>query len=127
MSKENAELILSIANYNLQLLKDQLAQNSSEDLRMNADVMPMISPGLKETKELDLMEVLKNFIESHYHEDSEEYEDSIAELMDIRQSVRSPARDGSGLSLLFQYYNQLEIVRRRFIPSDDSSHICFEW
>ena len=116
-----------MGNYNLQLLKEQLAQNSSEDLRMNNEVMPMISPGLKETKELDLMEVLKDFIKSHYHEDSEEYEDSIAELMDIRQSVRSPSRDCSGLSLLFQYYNQLEIVRRRFIPTDDSSNICFEW
>ena len=73
------------------------------------------------------MEVLKDFIECHYHEDSAEYEDSISELMDIRQSVRFPSRDCSGLSLLFQYYNQLEIVRRRFIPSDDSSHICFEW
>ena len=62
---------------------------------MVAEVMPIISPGLKETNELELMEVLKDFIESHYHEDSEEYEDSIAELMDIRQSVRSPARDGS--------------------------------
>ena len=44
----------------------------------------MISLGLKETKELNLMVPLETLIENHFHEYSEEYKDSIAELMDIR-------------------------------------------
>ncbi|KAF6197785.1 hypothetical protein GE061_008751, partial [Apolygus lucorum] len=38
-----------------------------------------------------------------------------------------PHRDSSGLSLLFQYYNQLYFVERRFFPPDRTLPIYFEW
>ena len=87
----------------------------------------MISPGLKETKELELREVFKTFIENHYHENGDEHEDSIAELMDIRQSMRSPVRDSAGIAHLFQYYNQLDFVEKRFFSAEGCVGLCFVW
>nr|CAD7439088.1 unnamed protein product [Timema bartmani] len=90
-------------------------------------VMPMIPLGLKETKEIDFREPFKDFILEHYSEDGSQYEDPIAEFMDTRQAMRTPLRDSSGVGLLFQYYNQLYFVERRFFPPDRSLGIYFEW
>ena len=130
-TKENVSLELRFVNSSLQLLKEQLAElNSSVEIYQNREevVMPMIPLGLKETKELELRDSIKRFIEDHYHEDGEEYEDSLAELMDLRQAMRTPTRDSHGISLLFQYYNQLHFVERRFFTQ--GRNICrlyFEW
>ncbi len=45
----------------------------------------MIPLGLKETKEIDFREPFKDFVAEHYSEDGVDYEDAIAEFMDIRQ------------------------------------------
>nr|CAD7401058.1 unnamed protein product [Timema poppensis] len=129
--KETVALELSFVNSNLQLLKEQLAElNSSVELYQNDStepVMPMIPLGLKETKEIDFREPFKDFILEHYSEDGSQYEDPIAEFMDTRQAMRTPLRDSSGVGLLFQYYNQLYFVERRFFPPDRSLGIYFEW
>ena len=39
--------------------------------------------GLKETKELDLREPFRDFIESHCFEDAGDYEEAVAEFMDV--------------------------------------------
>ena len=49
--------------------------------------MPMIPLGLKETNELELRGSLEEFISQHYHEPGGEYEEAVAELMDLRQAV----------------------------------------
>ncbi|KAI5726664.1 hypothetical protein M8J76_006442 [Diaphorina citri] len=129
--KETVALELSFVNSNLQLLKEQLAElNSSVELYQNDNkepVMPMIPLGLKETKEIDVREPFKDFILEHYSEDGTAYEDSVSEFMDMRQAMRTPNRDNSGISLLFQYYNQLYFIERRFFPPDRSLGIYFEW
>ena len=118
-------------NSNLQLLKEQLAElNSSVELYQGREegVLPMIPLGLKETKELDLRETFGALIKSHYFTDAKVYEEAVAELMDLRQAMRTPTRDGQGISLLFQYYNQLHFVERRFFTSDRSSgSLYFQW
>ena len=118
-------------NSNLQLLKEQLAElNSSVEIYQDREegVLPMIPLGLKETKEMDLMEPFRGFIEAHYYEDAGEYEEPIAELMDLRQAMRTPTRDSQGISLLFNYFNQLHFVERRFFTSDGScGSLHFEW
>ena len=130
-TKETVSLELRFVNSNLQLLKEQLAElNSSMDVYQNTEkstVMPMIPLGLKETNELELRNTLKEFIKSHYYEDGDDYEDVVAELMDLRQAIRTPSRDSHGISLLFQYYNQLHFVERRFYSSDKQSGLFFEW
>ena len=87
----------------------------------------MISLGLKETESVDFGSVMKDFILEHYSEDGSEYENAIAEFMDIRQAMRTPTRDGNGIALLFEYFNQLYFVERRFFPPDRSLGIYFEW
>ena len=130
-TKENVSLELCFVNSNLQLLKKQMAElNSSLELYQDKEegVLPMIPLGLKETKELDLRESFKQFIKSHYYENGEDYEESLAELMDLRQAMRTPTRDSRGISHLFQYYKQLHFVERRFFTSDGScGRLHFEW
>lgn len=87
----------------------------------------MIPLGLKETKELEVEEVFRELIESHYYEDGADYDEALAELADLRQAMRTPTRDKNGTALLFQYYNQLYFVERRFFPPDRSSGLFFEW
>lgn len=82
-------LELSFVNSNLQLLKEQMAElNSSVEAYQNEnqkDMLPMIPLGLKETKEINFMEQLSDFILEHYSEDSNLYEDAISDLTDLRQ------------------------------------------
>lgn len=87
----------------------------------------MIPLGLKETKELEVQEVFRHLIETHYYEDGADYDEALAELTDLRQAMRTPTRDGHGIGLLFKYYNQLYFVERRFFPPDRSSGLHFEW
>merc|ERR1719394_1202993 len=130
--KETVALELSFVNSNLQLLKEQLAElNSSVEVYQNGTgeepEIPMIPLGLKETKEIDFREPFKDFILEHYSEDADEYENAIAEFMDIRQAMRTPTRDQNGVALLFEHFNQLYFVERRFFPPDRSLGIFFEW
>ena len=87
----------------------------------------MIPLGLKETKEIDFREPFKDFILEHYSEDADENENAIAEFMDIRQAMWTPTRDQNGVALLFEHFNQLYFVERRFFPPDRSLGIFFEW
>lgn len=128
--RETVALELSFVNSNLQLLKEQLAElNSSVELYQAGSqiLVPMIPLGLKETKEIELQEPFKDFILEHYSEDGGEYEEFLAELQDLRQAMRTPTRDSHGIALLFQYYNHLYYIERRFFPPDRSLGIYFEW
>jgi len=89
--------------------------------------MPMIPLGLKETKEIDFRQPLADFVAEHYSEDPADYDDAVAELMDVRQAMRTPARDATGVALLFEHFNQLYFLERRFFPPDRSLGIFFEW
>uniref|UniRef100_A0A7G3AWS5 Putative signal transduction protein n=1 Tax=Lutzomyia longipalpis TaxID=7200 RepID=A0A7G3AWS5_LUTLO len=129
--KDTVALELSFVNSNLQLLKEQLSElNSSVEIYQNDTldaVIPMIPLGLKETKEVNFMEPLSDFILEHYSEDSSCYEDAISDITDTRQAARTPTRDSTGVSLLFRYYNLLYYVERRFFPPDRSLGVYFEW
>uniref|UniRef100_T1ISB1 Rhophilin n=1 Tax=Strigamia maritima TaxID=126957 RepID=T1ISB1_STRMM len=122
--RETVALELSFVNSNLQLLKEQLAElNSSVDVYQNRSAnlcVPMIPLGLKETKDVDFQESFKDFIHDHYYENGNKYDDSIQDFRDIRQAMRTPMRDQSGINLLFEYYNHLHYIERRFFSSDKS-------
>lgn len=45
----------------------------------------MIPLGLKETKEVNFMEPFSDFILEHYSEESDIYQDAIADIADTRQ------------------------------------------
>ncbi|XP_071535406.1 rhophilin-2-A isoform X2 [Panulirus ornatus] len=129
--KEQVALELQFVNSNLQLLKEQLAElNSSVEIYQGTGSkgsIPMIPLGLKETKEINFREPFKDFILEHYSEDPDKYDEAITEFMDLRGAMRTPERDESGVALLFEYFNQLYFIDRRFFPPDRSLGIYFEW
>lgn len=129
--KETIALELSFVNSSLQLLKEQLADlNSSVQLYQNnssISTMPMVPLGLKETKEIDFKEPFKDFILEHYSEDDNKFDNAIQQLNQIRQAIRTPHRDASGVKLLFQYYNLLYFVDKRFFASHRNLGLHFEW
>uniref|UniRef100_A0A8D3CDQ4 Rhophilin Rho GTPase binding protein 1 n=1 Tax=Scophthalmus maximus TaxID=52904 RepID=A0A8D3CDQ4_SCOMX len=125
--RETVALELSFVNSNLQLLKEEL-----EELNSNMEVyqtdsesvnVPMIPLGLKETKEVDFTD----FICEHYGEDSSLYDKEITELMELRQAMRTPSRNQSGLELLMEYYNQLYYLDQRFFPPHRNLGVHFHW
>ncbi|CAL4069714.1 unnamed protein product [Meganyctiphanes norvegica] len=129
--KEQVSMELQFVNSNLQLLKEQLSElNSSVEIYQGNGMkmsIPMIPLGLKETKEIDFREPFKEFICEHYSEDPAKYDEAITEFMDLRGAMRTPERDESGVALLFEYFNQLYFIDRRFFPPDRSLGIYFEW
>ncbi|CAN7992173.1 unnamed protein product [Ixodes hexagonus] len=136
--RETVALELSFLNSNLQLLKEQLAElNSSVQIYQSenqSQLVPMIPLGLKETKDIDFKEPAQffllssqDFIMEHYSEDSSAYDGAIQEFMDVRQAARTPTRDQAGVQLLYEYYNLLYFVDRRFFPPNRSMGIFFEW
>ncbi|KFQ34182.1 Rhophilin-1, partial [Merops nubicus] len=129
--KETVALELSYVNSNLQLLKEELEElNSSMDVYQNDSEsisVPMIPLGLKETKELDLLTPLKDFISEHYGEEGILFEKEIQEFMELRQAMRTPSRSEAGLELLMEYYNQLHLLDSRFFPPNRSLGVFFHW
>lgn len=129
--RETVALELSFVNSNLQLLKEQLVEmNSSVQMYQSESpiqLVPMIPLGLKETKDIDFKEPFKDFILEHYSEDFAKYETAIQELIDMRQAIRTPTRDRPGVQLLFEYYNQLYYVDRRFFTPNRNLGLFFEW
>ncbi|KAG8191473.1 hypothetical protein JTE90_020722 [Oedothorax gibbosus] len=129
--KETIALELSFVNSSLQLLKEQLADlNSSVQLYQNnssVPTMPMVPLGLKETKEIDFKEPFKDFILEHYSEDDSRFDTAIQQLNKIRQGVRTPSRDASGVKMLFHYYNLLYYIDKRFFASHRNLGLHFEW
>ncbi|EFX87285.1 hypothetical protein DAPPUDRAFT_43798, partial [Daphnia pulex] len=132
--RETVSLELSFVNSNLQLLKEQLAVlNSSVEVYQGdqhgglTHHIPMIPLGLKETKEVPFHDALHEFIEDHYKGKADEYLEAIAELSDLRQAMRTPSRDATGIGLLYEYYNQLYFFERRFFSPERGLGVFFDW
>ncbi|XP_051918463.1 rhophilin-2 isoform X2 [Hippocampus zosterae] len=129
--KDMVLLELSYVNSNLQLLMGQLeGLNSSVEVYQSSQEtanIPLIALGLKETKEVDFATPFKDYIVSHYNEDGADYEDELADLMDLRQSCRTPSRSEAGVELLAKYFNHLPLVESRFFSPTHHSSIFFTW
>ncbi|XP_034822687.2 rhophilin-1 isoform X3 [Pan paniscus] len=129
--RETVALELSYVNSNLQLLKEELEELSGGVDRgrhgSEAVTVPMIPLGLKETKELDWSTPLKELISVHFGEDGASYEAEIRELEALRQAMRTPSRNESGLELLTAYYNQLCFLDARFLTPARSLGLFFHW
>ncbi|XP_071612859.1 rhophilin-2 [Heliangelus exortis] len=129
--REQVLLELSFVNSDLQILKEELeGLNISVEVYQNTEetfTIPLVPLGLKETKEVDFTLPLKDFILEHYSEDSSEYEDEIADLMDLRQACRTPSRDEAGIEMLISYFLQLGFVENRFFPPTRHMGVLFTW
>ncbi|XP_072202866.1 rhophilin-2 isoform X2 [Excalfactoria chinensis] len=129
--REQVLLELSFVNSDLQILKEELeGLNISVEVYQNTEEtfsIPLVPLGLKETKEVDFTLPLKDFILEHYSEDSSEYEDEIADLMDLRQACRTPSRDEAGIEMLMSYFLQLGFIENRFFPPTRHMGVLFTW
>lgn len=129
--KEMVLLELSYCNSNLQLLMGQLeGLNSSVEVYQSTQEtanIPLIALGLKETKEVDFSAPFKDFILEHYNEDGRNYEEEIADLMDLRQACRTPSRNEEGLELLAKYFSHLPLIENRFFSPSRQTGIFFTW
>ncbi|KAI0225678.1 hypothetical protein LSAT2_023545 [Lamellibrachia satsuma] len=122
---------LGCVNSNLQLLKEELANLSSsvnicQDFNAIKNV-PMIPLGLKETKDVNMKGMLREYIKEHYHEDSQGYNQQLQQITELRQAVQTPVRNRSGVELLVDYYCQLYFIDKRFFPPNSHQDIQFEW
>ncbi|XP_042677634.1 rhophilin-2 [Centrocercus urophasianus] len=129
--REQVLLELSFVNSDLQILKEELeGLNISVEVYQNTEgtfSIPLVPLGLKETKEVDFTLPLKDFILEHYSEDSSEYEDEIADLVDLRQACRTPSRDEAGIEMLMSYFLQLGFIENRFFPPTRHMGVLFTW
>uniref|UniRef100_A0A671TMI8 Rhophilin, Rho GTPase binding protein 2 n=1 Tax=Sparus aurata TaxID=8175 RepID=A0A671TMI8_SPAAU len=98
--KEMVLLELSYVNSNLQLLMGELEGLNSS---------------------------VEDFILEHYSEDGKDYEDEIADLMDLRQACRTPSRNEAGVELLAKYFSHLPLVESRFFSPSRQTGIFFTW
>ena len=48
-------------------------------------------------------------------------------IFSVSQAMRTPQRSSTGLTLLFEYYNQLYFIERRLFPPDRHLGVYFEW
>ncbi|XP_073515861.1 rhophilin-2 [Phyllobates terribilis] len=129
--REQVLLELSYVNSNLQVLKEELeCLNISVEVYQHTEQtasIPLIPLGLKETKDVNFTTVFKDFILEHYSEDGADYENELADLMDLRQACRTPSRDEAGLEMLTSYFQQLGFLENRFFPSSRNMGILFTW
>ncbi|XP_061077934.1 rhophilin-2 isoform X1 [Conger conger] len=129
--REMVLLELSYVNSNLQLLTEQLeGLNSSVEVYQNPQEMsniPLIPLGLKETKDVDFSVPFKDFILEHYSEDGTNFEEEIADLMDLRQACRTPNRSEAGIELLSSYFSHLSLLENRFFSPTRQMGIFFTW
>uniref|UniRef100_A0A8C5BI02 Rhophilin, Rho GTPase binding protein 2 n=1 Tax=Gadus morhua TaxID=8049 RepID=A0A8C5BI02_GADMO len=115
------------AGVNQQIIKQMRMRAGAENLLKEMSNIPLIPLGLKETKEVDFSVAFKDFILEHYSEDGNDYEDEIADLMDLRQACRTPARSEAGMELLAKYYNTLPLMESRFFTPNRQSGLFFTW
>ncbi|XP_046377278.1 rhophilin-2-B-like isoform X2 [Haliotis rufescens] len=129
--REQVAVELSFFNSNIQLLKEELCGlNSSVEIYQHDNCsrcVPMIPLGLKETKDVEFRVPFMDVILEHYSEDGRLFDKEIQELLDLRQAIRTPLRDWSGVELLTEYFNQLYYVERRFFPEEGNLAIHFHW
>ncbi|KAG9341990.1 hypothetical protein JZ751_018308 [Albula glossodonta] len=129
--REMVLLELSYVNSNLQLLMEQLeGLNSSVEVYQNvqeANNIPLIPLGLKETKDVDFSVPFKDFILEHYSEDGSNFENEIADLMDLRKACRTPSRSEAGIELLSSYFSHLSLLENRFFTPNRQIGIFFTW
>jgi len=131
--KETVAVELSFVNSSLQMLKEELSSiNASVDPYQSKNgktvSIPMIPLGLKDTNEVNFTKCFVGIFSEHYGEDPALYTDEIADLCDLRNSIRTPARNEQGINLLLEYYNQLYYIEKRFyFPTKTEHTIYFHW
>ncbi|XP_032230110.2 rhophilin-2 isoform X1 [Nematostella vectensis] len=130
--KHAARMELSFASFQLDQLQEELEGiNCSLDVYQFDGTMekqvPMIPLGLRETQDVDFCSQFKEFLQDHYDEDPEKYTEEFARYRKLRKTMCNPSRDKDGILSLYEYYNQMYFVERKFFPKRGSMAVYFHW
>ncbi len=94
----------------------------------SADLMIYLS--LKETNNnMDFSVGFKNFIWAHYREEPCNYIEQIRQFNYFRESTIKQSYEPSMSSIqrLFEYFNSLQLIERRFFQNSQCGHVFFTW
>ncbi|XP_071792026.1 tyrosine-protein phosphatase non-receptor type 23-like isoform X2 [Asterias amurensis] len=81
--------------------------------------MCMLSLELKWSLEkVEFGPILKQYIQNHYMEDANKYNDEIKQIDQLRVNATNVTRDFNGISTLKKYYGQLHLLTSRFPVTD---------
>lgn len=144
--QEMIALELGVVNARLQLLSEQLAEiNSQVSKYQNVEQsIPMIPIGLKETVDVneDFTRIIRQIIEKHFYiiddkpaaggqsgrtVNSPQVELTVNEFLALREACRKPMRDENGVRMLYEYFNQLCLIERRFFAGNVEEMVEFQW
>ncbi|XP_028392459.1 rhophilin-2-like isoform X2 [Dendronephthya gigantea] len=128
--QDTLRLEISFYDSRLEVLYNELANlKSAFDIYQSAKRtgFPMIAISLKDTVDIEWREVIEDFIESHYHENPEQFRDEIERLVEMRQVMQTPERNEKGVKMLYEYYNQLTLLEKRLFSGQSFAGIQFVW
>ena len=90
----------------------------------------MIYLNLKETNNnLDFAAGFKQFLWSHFGEEPGNYIEQIRQFNNFRESTirQSYEPKVESIQRLFEYFNSLQLIERRFFQNSQCSHVFFTW
>ncbi|CAB3980073.1 rhophilin-1 isoform X1 [Paramuricea clavata] len=128
--QDTLRLEISFYDSRLEVLYNELANlKSSFDIYQSATRtgFPMIAISLKDTVDIEWREAIEDFIETHYHENPEQFRDEIERLIELRQVMQTPERNEKGVKLLYEYYHHLTLVEKRMFTNKSFAGIQFVW
>ncbi|KAK3703967.1 hypothetical protein QZH41_009890, partial [Actinostola sp. cb2023] len=130
--KKAAKMELSNASMQLDRLREELEGiNSAFDVYQFDESMekqiPMVSLGLRETTEVNFKVPFMDFIKSHYYKDPNDFESELEEYQEMRKGISNPSRDKKGCQKLYQYFNQLYFIEKKFFSKKGSMPVYFQW
>ena len=110
--------------------RHSLVFDAESEVKSSSSSDVMIYLNLKETlNTLDFSNGFKNFIRSHYTETVNTYSEQIRQFNYFREStIRLSFEPGSdGLHRLFEYFNSLCLIEKRFFQYSQCAHVYFTW
>lgn len=131
-TREQATLEMSFAESKIKALQAELGRINSSLHAYQAESarssqVPLIPLAQKTTTKISFVATLSDLISKHYFSNPADFQDSIYDFQELRYSVSSVAKDESGIEVLFEYYNQLQLMSRRFIHPNLRHGIVFIW
>lgn len=131
-TREQATLEMNFAESKIKALQSELCKiNSSLQAYQAAGTqetqIPIIPLALKTTTEVSFVSSFSDIISRHYHHDPALFRENIFDFQELRESLSAVTRDEAGIVALCEYYNQLQLVGKRFLHPRIRHGIAFTW
>jgi hypothetical protein len=90
-------------------------------------MIPTVAVPTKETEKVDFGPPFKAYIQSHYQEDPNKYENELEKLQAYRAEMMEASKNTQGRDILYRYYGQLELLSLRFPIDEETCTVSFVW